>query len=99
MKKISQKLAPTATHRVEVGAYWIKIFCATLRPLKKIPDTPSLDKINYEMLKKSWDRSDEKKILKEMLSTSRPLKKISQTLAPTSTHRVAVGAYWMKRKY
>ena len=98
MKKISQKLAPTATHRVVVGAYRIKIFCATLRPLKKIPDTPSLDKINYEMLKKSWDRSEQKKVIKNLLPTC-PLKKISQTLAPTSTHRVAVGAYWMKTKY
>lgn len=37
----------------------------------------TLDRITYEMLKKSWDRSDEKKILKEIPYTSRPLKKIS----------------------
>lgn len=36
----------------------------------------SLDKINYEMLKKSWDRSEQKKVIKNLLPTC-PLKKVS----------------------
>jgi hypothetical protein len=83
LRKISQKLAPTATLRVVVGAYWMKFFLVLISLLNKLPDTMPLIITVWLCL--------QKKVIKTR-SQPVPLKKLAYELLG----KQALGCYQKK---